>query len=146
MKFSAIEDAVETIRDGGVVIVVDDEDRENEGDFICAAETITPEKVNYILKGRGLLCVTMPEEWASRLQLNPAVENSNAEQDTAFTVSVDHISTTTGISAEDRTLTVRNLANPNAGASDFSRPGHIFPLVAREGGSAADYPTVFPRW
>ncbi len=134
MKFSSIEDAVESIRDGGIVIVVDDEDRENEGDFICAAETVTPEKINYILKGRGLLCVTMPEEWAARLQLNPAVEHSNAEQDTAFTVSVDHITTTTGISAEERSITVASLANPDTSPNDLMRPGHVFPLIARPGG------------
>ena len=134
MKFSSIEDAIESIRDGGVVIVVDDENRENEGDFICAAETITPEKINYILKGRGLLCVTMTQEWAARLQLNPAVENSTSEQDTAFTVSVDHISTTTGISAEERATTTAALANPDTLPADLMRPGHVFPLIARPGG------------
>jgi len=134
MKFSTIEDAIETIRDGGTIIVVDDEDRENEGDFVCAADTITPEKLNFILQGRGLYCVTMPEDWATRLELQPAVTNSNAEQDTAFTVSVDHISTTTGISAEERSTTTKALANPNTPPGDLMRPGHVFPLVAREGG------------
>jgi 3,4-dihydroxy 2-butanone 4-phosphate synthase/GTP cyclohydrolase II len=134
MKFSRVEDAIEAVRDGGIIIVVDDEDRENEGDFVCAAQTVTPEKVNFMLQGRGLYCVTLTEEWANRLDLGPAAKSSTALQSTAFTVSVDHISTHTGVSAQERAATTLALADPNARASDFARPGHVFPIVAREGG------------
>ncbi len=134
MTFSTIETAIETIRKGGIIIVVDDEDRENEGDFICAAETITPEKVNFMLRGRGLLCVTLTEEVARRLDLAPAAKSNTALQNTAFTVSVDHVSTTTGISAAERATTIAALADPAARAEDFARPGHVFPIVGREGG------------
>ena len=134
MKFSSIETAIETIRQGGIIIVVDDEDRENEGDFICAAEAITPEKVNFMLNGRGLLCVTVTEDGARRLDLAPAAKSSTALQNTAFTVSVDHASTTTGISAAERATTIAALADPAARPEDFARPGHVFPIVGREGG------------
>jgi len=134
VKFSSIETAIETIRKGGIIIVVDDEDRENEGDFICAAETITPEKVNFMLGGRGLLCMTVTEEAARRLDLAPAAKSNTALQNTAFTVSVDHVSTTTGISAAERATTIAALADPAARPEDFARPGHIFPIVGREGG------------
>ncbi len=134
MQFSSIETAINTIRQGGVIIVVDDEDRENEGDFVCAAETITPEKVNFMLNGRGLLCVTLTEEAARRLDLAPAAKSSTALQNTAFTVSVDHVSTTTGISAAERATTIAALADPAARPEDFARPGHVFPIVGREGG------------
>ena len=134
MKFSSIETAIETIRQGGIIIVVDDEDRENEGDFICAAETVTPEKINFMLGGRGLLCVTLTEDAARRLDLAPAAKSSTALQNTAFTVSVDHVGTTTGISAPERATTIAALADPAARPEDFARPGHIFPIVGREGG------------
>ncbi|MFW6024168.1 MAG: 3,4-dihydroxy-2-butanone-4-phosphate synthase [Dichotomicrobium sp.] len=134
MKFSRIETAIETIRQGGIIIVVDDEDRENEGDFICAAETITPEKVNFMLRGRGLLCVTLTEAAARRLDLAPAAKSNTALQNTAFTVSVDHVSTNTGISAPERAATINALADPAARPEDFARPGHVFPIVGREGG------------
>jgi len=134
VKFSSIETAIETIRKGGIIIVVDDEDRENEGDFICAAETITPEKVNFMLGGRGLLCMTVTEEAARRLDLAPAAKSNTALQNTAFTVSADHVSTTTGISAAERATTIAALADPAARPEDFARPGHIFPIVGREGG------------
>jgi len=134
MEFSSIETAIETIRQGGIIIVVDDEDRENEGDFVCAAQTITHEKVNFMLKGRGLLCVTVTEDAARRLDLAPAAKSSTALQNTAFTVSVDHVSTTTGISAGERARTVAALAEPAARPEDFARPGHVFPIVGREGG------------
>jgi len=134
MEFSSIETAIETIRQGGIIIVVDDEDRENEGDFVCAAQTITHEKVNFMLNGRGLLCVTVTEDAARRLDLAPAAKSSTALQNTAFTVSVDHVSTTTGISAGERATTVAALADPAARPEDFARPGHVFPIVGREGG------------
>jgi len=134
VKFASIETAIETIRQGGIIIVVDDEDRENEGDFICAAEAITPEKVNFMLGGRGLLCVTLTEDAARRLDLAPAAKSNTALQNTAFTVSVDHTSTTTGISAAERAATIVALADPGARPEDFARPGHVFPIVGREGG------------
>jgi len=134
VEFASIETAIETIRQGGIIIVVDDEDRENEGDFICAAEAITADKVNFMLNGRGLLCVTVTEEAARRLDLAPAAKSSTALQNTAFTVSVDHASTTTGISAAERAATIAALADPAARPEDFARPGHVFPIVAREGG------------
>jgi len=134
MQFSSIETAIETIRQGGIIIVVDDEDRENEGDFVCAAEAISPDKVNFMLNGRGLLCVTVTEEAARRLDLAPAAKSSTALQNTAFTVSVDHGSTTTGISAGERATTIAALADPAARPEDFARPGHVFPIVGREGG------------
>jgi len=134
VEFASIETAIETIRKGGIIIVVDDEDRENEGDFICAAEAITPDKVNFMLNGRGLLCVTVTEDAARRLDLAPAAKSSTALQNTAFTVSVDHVSTNTGISAAERATTIAALANPAARPEDFARPGHVFPIVGREGG------------
>lgn len=134
MTFSTIEQAIDTLREGGIIIVVDDEDRENEGDFVCAAEKVTPEKVNFMLQGRGLYCVTMTQAWADKLNLAPATESGKALQRTAFTESVDHISATTGISAHERAATTLALANSESMANDFVRPGHIFPIVAREGG------------
>jgi 3,4-dihydroxy 2-butanone 4-phosphate synthase/GTP cyclohydrolase II len=134
MNFSSIEQALEAIRKGGIVIVVDDEDRENEGDFICAAETLTAEKVNFMLKARGLFCVTLTEERASELKLKPAVDTNTALHGTAFTVSVDHKSVHTGISAQDRAATALALADAATKPEDLVRPGHIFPIVARDGG------------
>lgn len=134
MKFSSVEKAIETIRDGGIIIVVDDEDRENEGDFVCAAEKVTPEKINFMLQGRGLLCVTLTEALAQKFELAPAAKCNTALQSTAFTVSVDHVSTKTGVSAQERAATTLALADPNAKAEDFARPGHVFPIVARDGG------------
>lgn len=130
---------VETIRAferGEIVVVTDDGGRENEGDLIVAAVHCTPEKMAFIVRHTsGIVCAPMPREEARRLNLAPMVSENDSAHTTAFTVSVDFKhGTTTGISAEDRTLTVRNLANGNVGASDFARPGHIFPLVAREGG------------
>ncbi len=136
-SFDSVEDAIRDIREGKIVIVVDDEGRENEGDFVCAAECITPELVNFMIKeGRGLLCVSLEEERARELQLNLMVEQNNASFETAFTVSVDYRcpECTTGISARDRAATIRALVDPEAKASDFMRPGHIFPLIAKKGG------------
>lgn len=134
--FDRIEDAVEDLKRGRLVIVVDDEDRENEGDFVCAAEAVTPELVNFMTKrGRGLMCVAITPERAAALDL-PMMEQANTSlHDTPFTVSVDYNrDTTTGISAADRARTVRALADRDAKATDFARPGHIFPLRARTGG------------
>jgi 3,4-dihydroxy 2-butanone 4-phosphate synthase/GTP cyclohydrolase II len=129
-------DAIRAFEAGEIVVVTDDDGRENEGDLIVAAVHCTPEKMAFIVRHTsGIVCTPMPREEAHRLNLAPMVAENDSPHSTAFTVSVDYKhGTTTGISADDRTLTARNLANPNAGASDFVRPGHIFPLVAREGG------------
>ena len=138
MSFDAkrVADALRAYEAGEIVIVVDDDGRENEGDLIVAAVHCTPEKMAFIIRHTsGIVCAPMPREEARRLNLQPMVADNTDSKGTAFTVSVDfRHGTTTGISAADRTLTVRNLANANAGAADFNRPGHIFPLVAREGG------------
>ena len=132
-----IEDAIEDIRKGKMVIVVDDEDRENEGDLIIAAEHTTAEAINFMSKeGRGLICAALTEERCVQLELQPMVTSNTSLHETAFTVSVDLIGqgTTTGISAQDRAKTIQALVNPNTKASELGRPGHIFPLRAREGG------------
>ena len=136
IRFDRIEDAIADIRAGRLVIVVDDEDRENEGDFVGAAETITPELVNFMARhGRGLMCVPLSRERAAELDL-PMMEQVNTSlYDTPFTVSVDYRhGTTSGISAADRAATIRALADPGAAKTDFARPGHIFPLRAQAGG------------
>ena len=128
--------ALRAFEAGEIVVVTDDDGRENEGDLIVAATACTPEKMAFIVRHTsGIVCAPMPAAEARRLNLTAMVAENDAPHATAFTVSVDYRhGTTTGISADDRTLTVRNLANPNAGAADFVRPGHIFPLVAKEGG------------
>jgi len=128
--------AVEAIARGEIVIVTDDDDRENEGDLVMAAVHATPEKMAFIIRNTaGIVCTPLPAETAHRLRLSPMVSDNDAPHGTAFTVSVDYKhGTTTGISADDRTATVRNLANNNAGAADFVRPGHVFPLIAKDGG------------
>lgn len=130
--FSTIEEAIEEIKKGKIIIVVDDEDRENEGDFIMAAQYATPEMVNFIVtNGRGLVCVAMPPEKIEKLDLDMMVSDNTALHGTQFTVSVDAVeNTTTGISAHDRAVTINKLADPNAKPQDFGRPGHIFPLKA----------------
>ena len=131
-----IEKAIEDIREGKFVIVVDDEDRENEGDFIIAAEKITPEKVNFMLQhGRGVLCVPLPETRCAELDLVHQVSNNTSMLGTPFTVTVDKLAgCTTGVSAEDRAATIRALADPTSKPQDFGRPGHINPLYAQERG------------
>ena len=132
---NTIKEAIDDIRAGKMVIVVDDEDRENEGDLIIAAEKATPEAVNFIVKNaRGLLCVAVTRERAEELELPLMVTNNTEYMRTAFTVSVDHKSVTTGISALERAVTIKALSNPESKAVDFLRPGHIFPLIARDGG------------
>ena len=136
VRFDSIADAVADIQNGRLVIVVDDEDRENEGDFIGAAELVTPESVNFMAtRGRGLMCVSITRERAAELAL-PMMEQANSSLfDTPFTVSVDYRhDTTTGISAADRAKTIRALADPAAKPTDFARPGHVFPLRAQTGG------------
>ncbi|GIN10735.1 riboflavin biosynthesis protein RibBA [Shouchella clausii] len=133
--FESIDEAIAQLKAGGIILVVDDEDRENEGDFLALAETASPETINFMAThGRGLICVPLTEEQAERLQLGQMVSHSTDPHGTAFTVSVDHSSTTTGISAFERAETVRALADGNAQPSDFKRPGHVFPLVAKNGG------------
>jgi len=136
MKFDSIDAAVEDIKKGRFVIVVDDENRENEGDFIMAAEKVTPESVNFMAKyARGLLCVGLTKERAKELNLELMVQDNTALHNTSFTVSVDlKKGTTTGISANDRALTINALADPNTRPEDLGRPGHIFPIIARPGG------------
>ncbi len=132
-----IEDAVEDIRNGKMVIVVDDEDRENEGDFIIAAQHTTPEVINFMSKeGRGLICAALTEERCQELELEPMVTSNTSLHETAFTVSVDLIGdgTTTGISAQDRSKTVQALVDHDTKPSALGRPGHIFPLRATNGG------------
>lgn len=136
-KLNTIEEAILAIRRGEIVIVVDDEDRENEGDFICAAECVTPEIINFMAThGRGLICAPMDEAWADKLDLKPMVTDNTALHETAFTVSIDlkGDGVTTGISAHDRAKCIQALVNPNAKPEDFARPGHIFPLRAKSGG------------
>ncbi|MFZ1681132.1 MAG: 3,4-dihydroxy-2-butanone-4-phosphate synthase [Rhizobiaceae bacterium] len=131
-----VVEAIRAFERGEIVVVMDDDGRENEGDLIVAAVHCTPEKMAFIVRHTsGIVCTPMPRDEARRLNLAPMVVENESAHTTAFTVSVDYRhGTTTGISADDRTATVRNLANPNAGPSDFVRPGHVFPLVAREGG------------
>jgi 3,4-dihydroxy 2-butanone 4-phosphate synthase / GTP cyclohydrolase II len=137
IRLHTIPEAIQDIKDGKIVIVVDDEDRENEGDFICAAEKITPELVNFMAKhGRGLICTPIEEKRAKELDLDLMVKSNTAMHNTAFTVSIDLIGQgcTTGISAYDRATGIQALVNPEIKAGDFARPGHIFPLIAKEGG------------
>ncbi len=132
-----IEDAIEAIKNGEIIIVVDDEDRENEGDFICAAEKVTPDVINFMAKeGRGLICASLLEERCEELGLDLMVGKNTATHETPFTVSVDLLGhgTTTGISTADRAKTVQALVDPNTKPEDLGRPGHIFPLKAKSGG------------
>ncbi|PDO10179.1 MAG: bifunctional 3,4-dihydroxy-2-butanone 4-phosphate synthase/GTP cyclohydrolase II [Candidatus Reconcilbacillus cellulovorans] len=135
IRLNTVEEAIYDLMLGKVVIVVDDEDRENEGDFVALAEKATPEVVNFMIReGRGLVCVPITEERAEQLDLQPMVAWNTDYYGTAFTVSVDHVSTTTGISAFERSRTIRALIDPNAKPQDFRRPGHVFPLIAKKGG------------
>ncbi|WGE66326.1 bifunctional 3,4-dihydroxy-2-butanone-4-phosphate synthase/GTP cyclohydrolase II [Actinobacillus equuli] len=134
-QFSKVEDAIEAIRQGKIILVTDDEDRENEGDFICAAEFATPENINFMATyGKGLICTPVSTEIAKKLNFHPMVAVNEDNHETAFTVSVDHIDTGTGISAFERSITAMKIVDDNAKASDFRRPGHMFPLVAKDGG------------
>ncbi|NLU10137.1 MAG: 3,4-dihydroxy-2-butanone-4-phosphate synthase, partial [Tepidanaerobacter acetatoxydans] len=134
-SFNTIEEAIEDIRAGRMIIVVDDENRENEGDLLMAAEMVTPEDINFMATfGKGLICAPITEERAKQLKLAPMVEKNTDNMGTAFTVSVDHVDTSTGISAYDRALTAKALTYVKAKPEDFRRPGHIFPLAAKPGG------------
>ena len=134
-EFARIEEAIQALRDGRIIIVVDDEDRENEGDFVAAADRVTPETVEFMIThGRGQLCMPILPEVATRLELGPMVDRNTAPHQTPFTVPVDHRSCRTGISAEERARTVRAIIDPATRPDDLVRPGHLFPLVAKEGG------------
>lgn len=133
--FSNIEEAIEDLKKGKIVIVCDDEDRENEGDFVVIGEYATPENINFMATyGRGLICVPISEEIANQFELYPMVTENTDTHGTAFTVSIDHHTSTTGISAFERSNTVLQLLNEEGSAKDFRRPGHMFPLIAKSGG------------
>ncbi|CAG7612019.1 Riboflavin biosynthesis protein RibBA [Paenibacillus solanacearum] len=135
LKFHSIEEAIYDLILGKVVIVVDDEDRENEGDFVALAEKATPEVINFMIKeGRGLVCVPITEERAQELDLPPMVARNTDYHGTAFTVSIDHVETTTGISAAERSFTIQSMIDAKTKPHSFRRPGHIFPLIAKRGG------------
>lgn len=133
-EFSSVQAAVDAIGRGEVVIVVDAEDRENEGDYICAAEKVTPETINFMIGGHGMLCMPILPEVSKRLQLVPLVERNTAPLGTAWVTPVDHRTVKTGITATERADTVRALVDPDSRPEDFLRPGHVHPLVAKEGG------------
>ncbi|SES83432.1 bifunctional 3,4-dihydroxy-2-butanone-4-phosphate synthase/GTP cyclohydrolase II [[Clostridium] polysaccharolyticum] len=135
MKLNTIEEAIEDLRNGKIILVTDDEDRENEGDFICAAEFATTENVNFMATyGKGLICMPMSQELAYKLSLPPMTAENTDNHGTAFAVSIDHIDTTTGISAKERSFTAQMAVDDNAVPLDFRRPGHMFPLIAKEYG------------
>ncbi len=134
-QLNTIEEAIESFRKGEIVIVMDDENRENEGDFICAAEKVTPEHVNFMLKyGRGQTCVPLLPDACKRLELPQMVQDNKAPLQTAFTVPVDHRNARTGITAQEKAMAIRALADPESTPDVFVRPGHLFPLEAKEGG------------
>ena len=133
-EFSTVKQAVDAIARGEVVIVVDAEDRENEGDYICAAEKATPESINLVLSGRGDFCLSVLPETAERLELAPLVEDNNSKLATAFMTPLDHVDCRTGVTADERCLTVKTIADPSSRPEDFVRPGHVHLLVAKQGG------------
>ncbi len=134
-ELSKIDDAIQALKEGRVIIVVDDEDRENEGDFVAAAEKVTPELIAFMIThGRGQVCMPILPELAARLHLAPMVERNTAPHQTPYTVPVDHRTCRTGISAEERARTVRAIIDPTTSPDDLARPGHLFPLVSKDGG------------
>ena len=135
MNFNTIEEALEDLRQGRIILVTDEPDRENEGDFICAAQFATTENINFMAThGKGLICMPMSEEYVKKLQFPQMVQNNTDNHETAFTVSIDHVSTSTGISAAERSITAMACVSSDAAAADFRRPGHMFPLLARKNG------------
>jgi len=137
IEFNTIAEAIQDIKDGKLIIVVDDEDRENEGDFIASAELITKEQINFMARyGRGLICTPVTEQRAEELKLAKMVLDNTALHETAFTVSIDYVhkGCTTGISAYDRSVGIQEIVKPETKATDYARPGHIFPLIAKDGG------------
>lgn len=135
MEYSTIPEALHALQQGGIILVTDDADRENEGDFICAAQFATTENINFMAThGKGLICMPMSETLASRLQFPQMVNQNTDNHQTAFTVSIDHVDTTTGISATERSVTAKKVVDKDAIAADFRRPGHMFPLVSKKNG------------
>lgn len=134
-KFNTIEEALQDLREGKIIIVTDDEDRENEGDFVCAAEFATTENVNFMAThAKGLICMPMSKDICDKLQLTQMVSNNTDNHSTAFTVSIDHVDTTTGISALERSITAMKCVDENSKPEDFRRPGHMFPLLSKKNG------------
>lgn len=134
-RFHSIEEALEDLKNGKIILVTDDADRENEGDFICAAQFATTENINFMAThGKGLICMPMSEDYARKLQLPQMVETNTDNHETAFTVSIDHVSTSTGISAAERSVTALACVDEDARPEDFRRPGHMFPLIAKRNG------------
>ena len=137
-QYNTIEEALQALRNGEVILVTDDEDRENEGDLICAAEFATTENVNFMAsQAKGLICMPMSKEFTQKLGLPQMVEQNTDNHATAFTVSIDHVDTTTGISAYERSVTALKCVEDGAKPEDFRRPGHMFPLEAKQGGVLA---------
>src|SRR5687768_8490787 len=136
MPLATIDEAIEEIRHGRMIIIVDDEDRENEGDLVCAAELVTPEIISFMaIHGRGLICLPLTEERCDELQLHPQTVDNTSNMGTAFTISIEaRAGVTTGISAADRAKTILTAVDPQSKASDLARPGHVFPLRAKRGG------------
>ena len=133
--FATVEEALEELRNGKLILVTDDEDRENEGDFICAAEFATTENINFMaMHAKGLICMPMSAEYVKKLHFPQMVETNTDNHETAFTVSVDYVGTTTGISAAERSMTAMRCVAEDAKPEDFRRPGHMFPLLAKKNG------------
>ena len=138
MQFNTVEEALEELRNGKIILVTDDPDRENEGDFICAAEFATTENINFMAcYGKGLICMPMSEEYVRKLRIPQMVQQNTDNHETAFTVSIDHVATTTGISAAERSITALACVSDDAKPEDFRRPGHMFPLLAKKNGRLA---------
>ena len=134
-KFNTIEDAIKEIKEGKIIIVIDNPDRENEGDLLMAAEKVTGESINFMAKyGRGLICMPVEEKRLKKLKIGPMVEKNTDNHETAFTVAIDHIDTTTGISAFERALTIQKVLDESSKPDEFRRPGHVFPLIAKKDG------------
>ena len=134
-QFNTVEEALEELRNGKIILVTDDPDRENEGDFICAAEFATTENINFMATyGKGLICMPMSKEYVKKLRIPQMVTNNTDNHETAFTVSIDAVDTTTGISAAERSITAMKCVDENAKPEDFRRPGHMFPLLAKDNG------------
>ena len=132
---NTVEEAIQALKEGKIIIVVDDQDRENEGDFVALAEHVTPEIINFMAKeGRGLICTPLTKEYAERLQLGEMVARNTDDYGTNFTISIDYKDTHTGISAFERSLTIQKIIDKTTTASDFNRPGHVFPLIAKDAG------------
>lgn len=134
-EFDTVEEALEELKNGKIILVTDDPERENEGDFICAAEFATTANINFMAThGRGLICMPMSETYVRKLKIPQMAEQNTDNHETAFTVSIDHVTTTTGISAAERSVTAMKCVEDDAKPEDFRRPGHMFPLLARTNG------------